>query len=247
MDQNTYQKMIFQAKVTEQAERYEETVKILEDIVKAKKGELTTEERNLLSMAFKNCVSNRRSAWRNIYSFELKERNANNLKYIQLVVDLKKKLEDELTNWSNRMLSLIDNYLLKYSSNDEAKVFYLKLKGDYYRYIAEYATGEQKAKVANSSMNAYKEGFEIAEGLDCTNPIKLGLALNYSVFYYEVMEDPHNATQIATKCFQEGIQKLESIDDDMYKDSTNILQLLKENIDMWSADIEHPEENNEDN
>jgi 14-3-3 protein epsilon len=232
----SYEKLLYLARITEQAERHEETIKYMEEIVKIKKDDLNIEERNLLSAAYKNCVSSRRSAWRSIYGIEIKEKN-NNSKYLNLVTDLKNKLEKELADLCDRMLKLIDNFLLKKTTSTESKVFYLKMKGDYYRYLAEFTSGEKHNQVANSSLNAYKEANELGVELACTNPIKLGLALNFSVFYYEVMNDPATACQIANQAFQEGIQQLEKIEDDQYKDSTTILQLLKENIDMWSVDL----------
>jgi 14-3-3 protein epsilon len=231
-----YEKLLYLARITEQSERHEETIKYMEEIVKVKKDDLNIEERNLLSAAYKNCVSSRRSAWRSIYGIEIKEKN-NNSKYLGLVTELKELLEKELADLCDRMLKLIDNHLLKKTTSTESKVFYLKMKGDYFRYLAEFTAGDNHNKVANNSLGAYKEANDLGAELVCTNPIKLGLALNFSVFYYEVMNDPATACQIANSAFQEGIQQLEKIEDDQYKDSTTILQLLKENIDMWSADL----------
>lgn len=233
---DSYDKLLYLARITEQAERHDETIKYMEEIVKMKKEDLNIEERNLLSAAYKNCVSSRRSAWRSIYGIEIKEKN-NNSKHITLVSDLKGVLEKELTDLCQRMLNLIDSYLLKKPIPVESKVFYLKMKGDYYRYLAEFLSGDKHSEVANSSLVSYKQANELAGELACTNPIKLGLALNFSVFYYEVMNDPGTACQIANQAFQDGIQQLEKIEDDQYKDSTTILQLLKENIDMWSVDL----------
>ena len=86
----------------------------------------------------------------------------------------------------------------------------------------------------------------MAEKLPCTNPIKLGLALNFSVFYYEVKNDAKTACKIASEAFDVAIHQLEKIEDEQYKDSTTILQLLKENIDMWKADLQEQEEDDDD-
>jgi len=188
MSEPNYEKLISLARITEQAERHEETIKYMEEIVKMKKEDLTVEERNILSSAYKNCVSSRRNAWRSIYGVEVKEKN-NKSKFLYLVTDLKTTLENELNNLCGKVLNLIDEYLLKRATSDESKVFYLKMKGDYYRYLAEFSTGEKNKEVANNSMKSYKEANELAIKLHCTNPIKLGLALNFSVFFYEVMND----------------------------------------------------------
>lgn len=242
-----YEKNLYLARITEQAERFDETIKYMEEIVKNKKDDLTIDERNLLSAAYKNCVSSRRSAWRSIFGIEQKEK-LNNTKYLHLVTDLKTLLEKELSDFCEKMLKLIDDYLIKKATSAESQVFYWKMKGDYYRYLAEFSSGEKHDEVAQHSLESYKQAKEQSSSLSVTNPIKLGLALNFSVFYYEVMSDPQTACQIANDAFQEGILKLETIDDDQYKDSTTILQLLKENIDMWSVDIaqEGGEENQEE-
>jgi len=240
-----YEKLLYLAKVTEQAERPQETILYMEEIIKQNKEDLSVDERNLISVAYKNCVSSRRAAWRSIYGIEVKEKT-NKSKYVHLVTDLKNTLENELFEWCNRMLNLIDNYLLKYSNSVESKVFYLKLKGDYFRYIAEFSSGDQHNEVAQASLNAYKQASETSVDLVCTNPIKLGLALNFSVFYYEVLSCPNDAINIANSAFQEGIAKLDQIDDTEYKEATTILQLLKENIDMWSNDLNQNEENIDD-
>ena len=232
-----YEKLISLARITEQAERHEETIKYMEQIIKDKKEDLTIEERNILSSAYKSCVSSRRNAWRSIYGVEVKER-ANNSKFLDLVTNLKSTIEKELYELCDRVLKLIDEYLLKRASSDESKVFYLKMKGDYYRYLAEFSTGEKNIEVADNSMKSYKQADELATKLPCTNPIKLGLALNFSVFYYEVKNDPKMACKIAHDAFDLAIHQLENIEDEQYKDSTTILQLLKENIDMWKSDIQ---------
>lgn len=239
-----YEKNLYLARITEQAERYNETIQYMEEIVKHKKDDLTTEERNLLSSAYKNCISSRRSAWRSIFGIETKEKSANS-KYLHLVNDLKLLLEKELTELCEKMLKLIDEHLLKKSTSSDSIVFYMKMKGDYYRYLAEFTSGDQHEKVAQNSLEAYQAASELAGELTCINPIKLGLALNFSVFYYEVMNDPVKACKIASETFEEGIKKIDHIEDEHYKDSTTILQLLKENIDMWSVDIQN--ENGDDN
>ena len=72
------------------------------------------------------------------------------------------------------------------------------MKGDYYRYIGEYTEGEGNKKVAESALEAYDSATELAEkDLKTTNPIRLGLALNFSVFYYEIMNKPSKACEMA--------------------------------------------------
>lgn len=73
-------------------------------------------------------------------------------------------------------------------------LFFLFRKGDYHRYLAEFATGNDRKEAAENSLVAYKAASDIAmTELPPTHPIRLGLALNFSVFYYEILNSPDRA------------------------------------------------------
>ena len=89
-------------------------------------------------------------------------------------------------------------YLFHFSTTGESKVFYYKMKGDYHRYLAEFATGNDRKEAAENSLVAYKAASDIAmTELPPTHPIRLGLALNFSVFYYEILNSPDRACRLA--------------------------------------------------
>ncbi|XP_035466003.1 14-3-3 protein beta/alpha-B [Scophthalmus maximus] len=226
--------LIQMAKLSEQAERYEDMADFMKDVTE--KGDpLSNEERNLLSVAFKNVVGARRSAWRVISSIGVKSEGTE--KKLQLVNEYREKVEKELQDICNNVLNLLDKYLIANTKNSESKVFYLKMKGDYYRYLAEVATGEEKAKTIGNSQQAYQEAFDISKGeMDPTHPIRLGLALNYSVFYYEILTSPEKACQLAKQAFDDAIAELDQLSEESYKDSTLIMQLLRDNLTLWTSD-----------
>ena len=85
---------------------------------------------------------------------------------------------------------------------------------------------------------AYKHASEISENLISTDPIRLGLALNYSVFHYEIRSKPSEACTLAKKAFDEAIVELDSLAEESYKDSTLIMQLLRDNLTLWTADAD---------
>eukprot|EP00913_Durusdinium_trenchii_P017762 g16689.t1 len=112
-------------------------------------------------------------------------------------------------------------------------------KADYYRYIAEFRSGDEKSKAAEEARKAYAEAAEVAKkDLLVTHPIRLGLALNYSVFMYEVLNDPDEACKMARTAFEDAIAELDNVAEDSYKDSTLIMQLLRDNLTLWTSDQE---------
>merc|ERR1712220_19319 len=113
------------------------------------------------------------------------------------------------------------------------------MKGDYYRYLAEVAVADAKAAVVDDSQKAYQDAFEISKGqMQPTHPIRLGLALNFSVFYYEILNSPDKACQLAKQAFDDAIAELDTLNEDSYKDSTLIMQLLRDNLTLWTSDMQ---------
>uniref|UniRef100_A0AAY4C058 14-3-3 domain-containing protein n=1 Tax=Denticeps clupeoides TaxID=299321 RepID=A0AAY4C058_9TELE len=144
----------------------------------------------------------------------------------------------ELSNEERNLLSeLLSKYLIENSTNPESKVFYLKMKGDYYRYLAEVASGDDKKDTITNSQTAYQDAFDISKReMQPTHPIRLGLALNFSVFYYEILNSPEQACALAKQAFDEAIAELDTLNEDSYKDSTLIMQLLRDNLTLWTSD-----------
>jgi 14-3-3 protein epsilon len=236
---------VYMAKLAEQAERYDEMVEAMKKVAQLN-TELSVEERNLLSVAYKNVVGARRASWRIISSIEQKEESKGNTAQAAKVKAYRGKVEKELTDICNDVLDVIDKHLLPPAQQSESKVFYYKMKGDYYRYLAEFKQGDQRKEVAEKAHEAYKAASEVAnKDLKPTSPIRLGLALNYSVFYYEILNNPGEACQLAKQAFDEALPLLDDLSEDSYKDSTVIMQLLRDNWTLWTSDKEGGEERDE--
>jgi len=228
-------KLVKLAKLAEQAERYDDMAENMKKVTQ-EGGELSSEERNLLSVAYKNVVGAKRSAWRVISSLEKKaEQNEQSSQKQSLAKSYQEKVEEELNKTCQDVLKLLEDYLIPKSEESEAKVFYLKMKGDYYRYMAEVATKDREECVTKAE-KAYDQAKENATHLATTHPIRLGLALNFSVFYYEIKNKPEKACSLAKQAFDAAISELDSLGEDNYKDSTLIMQLLRDNLTLWTAD-----------
>ena len=87
--------------------------------------ELTVEERNLLSVAYKNVIGSRRASWRVVTSIEQKGDDSK----MEIIKDYKAKIEAELVEICNDILGIIEDSLIPNSTSQEAKVFYYKMKG----------------------------------------------------------------------------------------------------------------------
>jgi 14-3-3 protein epsilon len=195
--------------------------------------ELTVEERNLLSVAYKNVIGSRRASWRVISSIESKGEPDK----LSLIQTYKKKIESELEDICSDILEIIKNELIPNSDQEEGKVFYYKMKGDYHRYLAEFQNGDVRKESAAKALEAYSAASTIAnQDLPPTHPIRLGLALNFSVFYYEILNSPDRACHLAKQAFDDAIAELDTLSEESYKDSTLIMQLLRDNLTLWTSD-----------
>lgn len=235
--------LIYKAKLAEQAERYDDMISTMKQVIK-QVTELTVDQRNLLSVGYKNVVGVRRTAWRAISSLEAKEDSRGNHKKVELAKLYREKIEEELNTICGDILALIDQILATKTNSAEARVFFLKMQGDYYRYLAEFQTaGANKAKYGNrsaeSALRVYQQAAELANSsLQPTHPIRLGLALNFSVFHYEVLEQPTEACNMAKSAFDLAIAELDNLNEEQYKDSTTIMQLIRDNLTLWTSELQ---------
>ena len=259
--------LVYSAKLAEQAERFDEMVSHMKGVATMPQ-ELTVEERNLLSVAYKNVIGSRRASWRVISSIEQKGASIRcrgeaiallhgvysltnffitiNLfllfdtgesDKLPLIQSYKKKIETELEDICSDILEIIKNELIPNSDSEEGKVFYYKMKGDYHRYLAEFQVGDVRKDSAAKALEAYSSASSIAtQDLPPTHPIRLGLALNFSVFYYEILNSPDRACHLAKQAFDDAIAELDTLSEESYKDSTLIMQLLRDNLTLWTSD-----------
>jgi len=160
-------------------------------------------------------------------------------KFVDAVKAYKGKVESELDEICEDILHLLKDTLVPKADGAESKVFYKKMMADYYRYLAEFKEGSAKEEIGTNANTSYKEASETANAdLAPTHPIRLGLALNYSVFLYEVQGNQEEACKLAKQAFDDAIAELDTLDEESYKDSTLIMQLLRDNLTLWTSNDE---------
>jgi len=241
-DEDKYvEKLLALCKWSELTERYEDMCHYLQLLLKAREGDLNDEERNLFSVGFKSVVGNLRRSWRSLDPDQANAENFNSYRtYIQ------GKIEAVCGN----VVALIEDPILKKEAEKrgkaetddakrkqaEAETFYHKMVGDYERYKAELKPDE----VSDKAARAYRRATEIADPLPDTDSTKLGLALNYSVCLFEISKKKEEAVKVAKAAFDNALKKLDELDDNDYKNSTLIMQLLRDNLTLWTSESETP-------
>eukprot|EP00656_Telonema_subtile_P057331 TRINITY_DN93_c0_g3_i2.p1 TRINITY_DN93_c0_g3~~TRINITY_DN93_c0_g3_i2.p1 ORF type:complete len:300 (-),score=96.18 TRINITY_DN93_c0_g3_i2:242-1141(-) len=243
------QQTLYMAKLSEQAERYDDMVQYMKRLVQigVPANELTVEERNLLSVGYKNMMSVRRTAWRTIHQFMEQGGGLDNCddKYSEHISEeVFKLIEEVCTDVVDVFVDGANKPVAGAADSDEVVVFFKKMEGDYNRYGAEITEGSDKKETfKQKAQAAYEAAQQMGKSLPSTNPIRLGLALNFSVFFYEICNKKEEASALAKEAFDTAIDHLDALGDDEYKDSTLIMQLLKDNLTLWNgADDDRGEE-----
>ena len=217
-------------------------VGFLKDLINGKSEDLSEDERNLLSVGFKNYIGAQRSAYRTVGAIQ---ENKKYESYSEDCAAYKAEIAKELDNRCSEIIGMVKDTCLGKTSTDEAKVFYLKMIADYYRYISESASGDRNEEVKNQAKDFYEQAESAIGSLPAYNAIRLGLALNQSVFQYEVMNDKAKAIDLAQGALDAAKAHIEDMDNDDAREALSIVELLKENLDLWKEE-EGPDNEVED-
>lgn len=226
---------LFLAKLAEQSERYSEMIDFVKNFA-VTEGELTAEERRIVSVAYKNVVGSKRAEYRVLSAIEQKESRKGNETNKEYIKKYKATIEEELKDKCREILGLIENYLYPNSKSDESRIFFLKMKGDYNRYLTEFLMDTEGNEAVDKALKAYTDAWEIVESINLTptHPLRLGLALNFSVFQFEILQNSKAAREMAEKAFNAAIANIQHVNEDTYKDCTLIMQLLRDNLTLWT-------------
>lgn len=191
----------------------------------------TSEERNLLLIAYKNVIGCRRTSWKNISLIE----NGQDPKNLRLIQSFKKEIETELFRICSEILDILKNDLIPFNNSTDAKVFFYKMVGDYYRYLAEILV-DRKKEFASKALEGYQNATKFAESkLSATDPLRLGLALNFSVFYYEILNLPDKACLITKESFADALSHIDEAPEETYVETKLLMQHLRDNLTLWTS------------
>jgi 14-3-3 protein epsilon len=228
---------LFLAQVLNLTDRYEEMVDAMKKVI-ALDAVLNCDERNLLSVAYKNITGSRRNALRIVTAIIEHEEGRGNQQRVEHLITYKSTLLSELEKYYGELIVLIDTSLLPAAKYGEDRVFYEKLKADYYRYLCEWTVDPKKTEYAKQAKQLYEHALEIAKGqLYPVRGTSLGLILNYSVFLYEITGQRQEAIQLAEKTYNEFRTRVDESSDDN-REGRLILGIMRDNVALWTQDTD---------
>ena len=140
---------IFLARVAEQAERFDDMVDFLALVLDVKGPDVNSDDRNLLSVAFKNLITSKRAACRTIAAIEQNPKYSN---FSAVLAKYKLGIENKLNADCQRIIDLIKSKVFSKTCDGEAKAFFVKMVGDYYRYISENAKDSLLEQVKQNAL-----------------------------------------------------------------------------------------------
>jgi 14-3-3 protein epsilon len=241
-----YEKNIYMALLTHECGRYEEMFKFMEDLVIQRNKDLSLKEREFLTYGYINYIQTKRKALHMVMAYETKEKKKENSFFLMYIQEYRNKIELELTQSCQRICYILDSLLIKKAENIETKIFYRKLKGDLNRYVGEYAKDDLKEKVMKDGLIAYQEAIKMSKELPILNEVLLGLSLNMSLFYYEVMKETKKAIEISNECAIKIDKELPNFDatNENNKVIITLVNLIKDNLAHWKAEEAAEQSNN---
>ena len=237
-----YQKLIYASMIAEKCSLYDDMYYFFKNHFKQKDDYMDQDENNLFSIACKNMIKLYRTAIGTIQDYENKERKKDNSPYLPYIIEYKKIVETKFYEKCYDIIQFLDNHIITKKSfdktSDESKTLFYKMKGDYYKYISE--TDNYRNKFSKEACKYYNESLKIANNLPIYTPIKLGLILNMTVFYYEITGETKKAIELAKSTIQKFDKEAKNLneEDNDVKDAIFYYDLMKENLEMWESEWE---------
>ncbi|KAL3090418.1 hypothetical protein niasHT_028375 [Heterodera trifolii] len=232
----TKDQFIYLIIVCEKARRFDDMVEAMKKLIKLDPN-LGLEDRVSLAVAYKGAMSSRRSSWRMLVSIEERTGPEMNERQHQVMKSYRVHVQNELVTICQELLTCINEVLFPKATDPEPKVFYLKMKADYYRYMAEVATDEDRSRVVELAKAAYQEAMEIATSkIAAINPTRLGLALNFSVFNFEILKSVDEARKVAQKAIDLAQAEIATLTVPLAEDASINLRMMRENMELWTPE-----------
>ena len=139
------------------------------------------------------------------------------------------------------MLVLLTEKIIPKLNDDESKLYYTIIKADYLRNITEISMDREYIKFSEHTENQYKKALTLAQNLPMHDLLKINLAINYSVFLYEIKNAREEAKAFAKQAFDECMKSIDELNKSKSLETITAIKILKENITLWDIEVEAAE------
>ncbi|XP_042375243.1 14-3-3 protein 4-like isoform X4 [Zingiber officinale] len=219
---------LYLAKLTKKVGRFDDMMEIMEKVAleTAAEKELTAEERELLSEAYGSAILSRSTVLKNISSIRMEETELGHRNHIDSIPIFEERAEFDLSSICKNIVQFIDSILIPGAHKFESKVFYLKMKGDYYHHLIELKTESQRKDAIDNTLSFYKTA--LAE-LASLNPIRLQLVVDFSTFYYDVLKSLQMTCTLVDQAINDATRDMAA--------QLSIIQVLHDKVDSWSSEL----------
>jgi 14-3-3 protein len=149
---------------------------------------------------------------------------------------------DDLLSFCNETLGMFNDYLVPAPKQYEQNLFFLNTKALCYKYISEVLTDDSQQEAINNAQQLYQEAYEATQFLPVVHPFVLRLILGFSVFSNDNKHDSNKASAIAKKGFEQAIQEMDALKEELYQESTSILKQINDYIVFLTSESESESE-----
>jgi hypothetical protein len=198
--------------------------------------EVSSPERHLFSIAVHGRVSEMRTAYRKCLSAN--RGSTPNVDSNRLVLT---SIASSIIDFSQKTIESICSRIKPTCISPDQRVYFIKLHADFERYLAEVHGGRSRAGFTQSAHELYMEASDVAlchmSGID---PIRLSLMLNFSIFYYDIYNEPERACIVAKAACDDaidaGVLSMKNSAKEL-GESLAIFNLIRDNLTRWTSHL----------
>ena len=245
-DQLSADDLLYLAELMKKIRRPKDGLDLMEKLSKLKPS-FNDVERSSFGIIFKEAVDTIRKSLRALTeNYEYEEKNGKP-DYCERIKGIINETFSDLKNLCEKTLKFIDEELLPNAESSQAKVFFLKLKGDIYRYLSEFAEDGEKDNYLTSAEDSYLAAIPISKSdLKKSDPVRLGLILNYAVFKYEHVQAFDEAKDLLNDAIQLLDNDFSDLSPETADESKAIIEVMQSNLQNWNQVLSDGEEEEEE-
>ncbi|KAL3990490.1 14-3-3 family protein [Acanthocheilonema viteae] len=223
--------LILRIRIAEAISLFDDVRENFQRLIQNYGKELTTLERNAFAVFYKRLLDKFRKEY-NLYMDLQQQIPRREILKHRILRDNMYRARYEVITICKEVIDMIDNSILD-TENIELKVYFLKLRADYYRYWSTTVSNDRFYDLHNRAEESYQLALKLAtKKLRRFHPLRLGVMLNLSIHYYRVPYDRIKAIQLSMQAVTEGKYYV-----DFDPDIRTAVELLQDNLDLWMSNL----------